>query len=69
MTRDEALAVIRQRGDETPYQDIDKLCRFLGITTAAFFEVCEKFRNHEIWYRDGGTWKIRDFLIPDWKWA
>jgi len=69
MTRDEALAVIRQRGDETPYGDIDKLCRFLGITTDSFFEVCEKFRNHAIWYRDGGTWKIRDFLIPDWRWV
>lgn len=69
MTRAEAVEVIRGRGDETPRGDIDKLCAFLRITPARFFEISEQFRNHDIWYRDGGTWKIRDFLIPEWKWT
>ncbi len=69
MTRKAALAVVRKTGDETPHRDIDRLCRFLGISVQHFYEVCEPFRNSAIWYRDGITWKIRDFLFPDWPWA
>ena len=69
ITREAALAVVRQIGDETPHRDIDKLCRFLGISVEHFFDVCETFRNSAIWYRDGITWKIRDFLFPDWPWT
>jgi N-acetyl sugar amidotransferase len=69
LTRGQALAVLRERGDETPREDIGSLCDFLGITVEHFFSLCERFRNADIWYNDGGKWKIRDFLIPDWKWA
>lgn len=69
MTRDEAVAAVRSRGDETPSSDIDRLCAFLDIPRQHFFDICETFRNSAIWYRDGETWKIRDFLIPDWKWT
>ena len=69
LSRDNALAIVRRRGDETPCADIEKLCQFLGITVEHFFEVCERFRNATIWYRDGATWKIRDFLFPEWPWA
>jgi N-acetyl sugar amidotransferase len=69
MTREAALAVVRQTGDETPHDDIRKLCSFLDISVKHFFEVCETFRNSAIWYRDGTTWKIRDFLFADWPWA
>lgn len=69
VSRDNALDVIRQTGDETPYGDIQKLCQFIEITGANFFEICESFRNTAIWYRDGATWKIRDFLLPAWPWA
>ncbi len=69
MTRKAALAVVRETGDETPHSDIDKLCRFLGISVQHFYEVCETFRNSDIWYRDGMTWKIRNFIFPDWQWA
>jgi N-acetyl sugar amidotransferase len=69
LSRDQALAVVRRTGDVTPYDDIQKLCGFIGISAEHFFEVCEKFRNTGIWFRDGATWKIRDFLFPDWPWA
>lgn len=68
MTRVEALNKLRELGEQRPDGDIDKFCSFTGITRQRFFEICEKFRNHEIWTQENGTWKIKDFIIPDWEW-
>lgn len=68
MTRDEAIEILRERGDETPAEDIEELCRYLEITTERFFEIAERFRNDEIWVRRDGTWAIDGFLISDWPW-
>jgi hypothetical protein len=69
MTRDEAISIVHARGDETPHEDIGKLCAFLRISTTRFFEICETFRNKHIWVREAGAWRIKDFLIPDWNWS
>lgn len=68
MARDKAVQMIRERGDQTPHGDIRKLCGFLGISEAHFHEIEEKFRNREVWFKENGKWKIKDFLIQDWKW-
>ena len=69
LTRDEAVDILRRRGDETPHEDIDRFCAFVGITRAHFFEVIERFRSPEVWSRHDGMWRIDGYLIPDWKWA
>jgi len=69
LKRSEAIDIVRARGDETPTADIEKLCGFLDITPRSFAAICETFRNREIWVQEAGVWKIRDFLIPDWRWA
>ena len=69
MTREEAIEALRLRGDETPRSDITKLCSFLGITEADFFDIAARFRNRDIWVRRDGKWLIEGFLIPDWKWS
>jgi N-acetyl sugar amidotransferase len=70
MTRDEAIASLRARGDETPHEDIEAFCAFLDISRGQFFEVAERFRNLDVWRRRGdGAWVIDDFLIPDWTWS
>ncbi|HEX9443172.1 MAG TPA: N-acetyl sugar amidotransferase [Candidatus Binatia bacterium] len=69
ISRDEAIAIVRAAGDQTPRADIEKFCAFTGITAAHFFSLIEKFRNPEIWTRRGGVWRIEDFLIPDWEWS
>jgi N-acetyl sugar amidotransferase len=68
LSRDEAIRIVRESGDQTPRDDIEKFCRFVGISVGHFFEVIEKFRNPEIWVKRNGTWKIEDFLIEDWEW-
>ncbi len=68
MTREQAIEIINQKGDETPYDDIEKFCKFIGITKDHFFQVCDRFRNLNIWVKENNIWKIKDFLIKDWKW-
>ena len=68
LSREDAIAWLRARGDDTPSEDIDSFCRFVGITPQHFFDVIEKFRNETVWGRRNGHWAIDDFLIPDWKW-
>lgn len=70
MTRERAIQLIRERGDQTPSHDIEKFCAFVGIPRARFDEICERFRNQKIWKcSSDGTSHIPGFLIPDWRWA
>jgi N-acetyl sugar amidotransferase len=69
LTRDEAIEIVCQSGDNVPTEDIAKLCSFTGISTERFFQIAVQFRNTDIWkQRQDGIWYIPDFLIPDWKW-
>ena len=69
MRREEAVNVVRATGDQTPYEDIDRFCAFAGIARQAFFDMCEPFRNPDVWTHKGGVWTIDGFLIPDWTWT
>ena len=68
MTRARAIEIIRERGDDTPHEDIENFCAFVDISTAHFFTMIEQFRNPTIWRKKNGAWMIKDFLVPDWKW-
>jgi N-acetyl sugar amidotransferase len=69
LSREKAIEILRGRGDETPHQDIEKFCAWLGISKARFFEIVEKFRNPEVWVKRDGKWMIDDFIVPDWNWT
>lgn len=69
ITRQRAVEIVRERGDETPHQDIAKFCDFAGLTKGHFFEIIERFRNQEVWRKRDGKWTIEGFLIPDWNWV
>ena len=69
MQREEAIDILRQRGDETPHGDIATFCDFVGISVCRFATIVETFRNLHIWYQADGVWQIRDFLIADWPWS
>lgn len=69
MKRVEAIRIIRNLGDQTPRRDIAAFCAYVGISVADFFDICENWRNKDIWVKDDGAWKIKDFLIADWRWV
>ena len=69
LSRQRAVEIVVECGDQTPYADIERFCAFVEITPARFFEIAETFRNHAIWQHENGIWKMQDFLIPDWSWA
>ena len=68
MAREEAVKIVKERGDEMPHEDIEKFCEFIGISRKHFNTICEEYRNRDLWFIDDGTWKIKDFLVSDWKW-
>jgi N-acetyl sugar amidotransferase len=69
LSRDEAIAQVRGRGDERPVAAIEAFCRYVDISVDHFDEVVERFRNTDIWVQRDGTWMIDDFLVPDWPWS
>jgi N-acetyl sugar amidotransferase len=69
LTREQAVAVVRETGDTTPHADIEKFCRFVGIEVPRFFAVAERFRNPAVWSQELGAWRIPEFLIDDWSWT
>lgn len=69
ITREQAIQIVRESGDQAPHRDIERFCAFVGITRARFDAIVESFRNLDIWERRDGVWKIPGFLIPDWHWT
>lgn len=70
VARERALAIVREKGDQTPHGDIAKFCEFAGIEPSRFHEIAERFRNPAVWRRQAnGVWHIPDFLIGDWRWT
>jgi N-acetyl sugar amidotransferase len=70
MTREHAIAIVREAGDQTPQRDIASFCRFCNIQEAAFHAIATRCRNLAVWQRGtDGTWYIPDFLIEDWHWT
>jgi len=68
MTRQQAIILIKKSGDQRPIEDIGRFCSFIGITVGDFDQICEKFRNPEVWSKENGKWIIKNFLIDDWTW-
>ncbi len=68
VTRDEAVAIVRQAGEQRPSKDIASFCAYHGVAVQWFMDVAERFRNRAIWSREDGVWRIQGFLLPDWSW-
>lgn len=68
VTREQAIEIIREKGEQCPIEDIECLCDFLNIRVDEFFQIAETFRNRKIWSKKSGRWEIENFLIADWNW-
>lgn len=69
MTRDDAIDAVRRLGSQEPAEDVRTFCDWAGIPVERFEVIADGLRNPAIWRREGGVWKIDDFLIPDWTWS
>jgi N-acetyl sugar amidotransferase len=70
MTRERAVAIVRETGDQTPWRDIARFCAFTGYSESRFFETAARFLNRAIWCRRlDGAWWIPEFLLDDWDWT
>jgi len=69
LSRERAISIVRQIGEQRPRADIAKFCTFARYPEERFFATAERFRNREIWQqRPDGTWWMPDFLVEDWDW-
>jgi N-acetyl sugar amidotransferase len=68
MSRDRAISILKQTGDQYPDADIARFCEFAGISRSRFQQAIEPFRNLKIWEKRGAKWAIPGFLVPDWSW-
>lgn len=70
MTRDAAVETLRQRGDETPWEDLQMLSSFAGVSVEWLLSIAETFRSEKVWdRRPDGIWEIPGFLISEWQWS
>ena len=70
ISREKAIKIVRDKGEELPEQEIKSFCNYLDIKENKFFEIVSKFRNRKIWKKnESGVWYIENFLINDWKWS
>lgn len=63
LTRDQAIQVIQDHGEEIPKVEIQMFCKWSGITKENFMNTAESFRNKDVWEKG----RIKDFLIKDWE--
>ena len=67
-TRDQALKIISEKGLTLPQKEINKFCKYIGITKKNYLQIIDKFRNKKIWYKEKNKWKIKNFLFKNWNW-
>lgn len=67
LTRDEAILLIEKfDGMKPPKEYIKAFCKQICITENYFWEIAEKFRNHNIWKQNKkGEWFIKDWICGD----
>ncbi|MFH1318658.1 MAG: N-acetyl sugar amidotransferase, partial [Candidatus Omnitrophota bacterium] len=68
LTRDQVLKVLNDKDEQRPDEDIRKFCKLVNITEEHFDQCAEKFRNKDIWVKQGSKWRVKDFIIKNWRW-
>lgn len=60
MTREEALDLVRRYDGKCDEYYIRRFCAYLGISRADFDAAVERFRNPELWTKEGnGEWRLK----------
>ena len=68
-SRPDAIEYLHNLGSEKPLKEIEEFCEYVDITVKKFDEICESFRNRDVWSRNQyGKFEIKEFLITQWEW-
>lgn len=59
MKREEAVEIVNRLRDEFPVEYFQDFLRFHDVSEEEFWEVVEKFRNHDLWECTDGKWKLK----------
>ena len=69
MSREDAIKLIRKKGNDYPKNEINAFCKYVDITKKEFYSICNSFRNPKVWSKNkDDLWKIKNFLVDDWDW-
>ena len=69
LTRSDAVEYLRELGSEKPIKQIEEFCQYIDMPVKEFSNICEKFRNRNVWSKNKkGRFEIRNFLIDNWEW-
>lgn len=63
MTREEAVKLVNEKQYEFPKEYLKENLEFHKITEAEFWEIVEKYRNHQIWEKVKGQWRLKTPLV------
>ena len=59
MTRKEAIRIVNELSDEFPKEYFQDFLDYHELSEKEFWEVVEKFRNHDIWEKIRGKWQLK----------
>jgi N-acetyl sugar amidotransferase len=60
MSREEAVEHIRSKQYEFPHEYLKEFLEYHQITELEFRECVERFRNHSIWHKVDGQWRLKN---------
>lgn len=60
MTREEAVELVRSKQYEFPHEYLNEFLEYHQLTETAFRECEERWRNHDIWHKVNGNWRLKN---------
>ena len=59
MSREEAVALVKEKQYEFPVEYFDDFLNYHQITKREYFKLEDKWRNYNIWEKKGGEWRLK----------
>ena len=58
-TREEAVQLVHRYDTEFPAKHFRDLLEYCQVTEAEFWDIAERWRNHDLWERVGNDWRLK----------
>jgi N-acetyl sugar amidotransferase len=59
LTREEGVALVRRYDTEFPKKYFEEALEYMQMTEEEFWDCVEKWRNENLWLRDGNEWRLK----------